>query len=128
MDPRENLLDHFENPRHKGRLDHPTHEHELRNPICGDQVHIALTVDSTNAISSIAFDGKGCVVSQAAASMLCEAVAWRDADELCALPGTFVLEMIGVPLSVARVKCALLCLETLKRALSCAQPTLEINL
>ena len=128
MDPRENLLDHYENPRNKGTLEHAARSHELRNTVCGDQIKIEVALTDDNRIERIAFDGRGCVISQAAASMLCEAVEGRRLSEACALPGQFVLDMIGVPLSATRVKCALLALETLKRALACAQPTLVSNI
>ena len=99
------------------------HVHELKNPVCGDQVTIQLNLGRDNCITQISFDGRGCVVSQAAASMLCEVVEGKTANEVCALPGQFVLDMIGVPLSATRVKCALLGLEALKQALACAAPT-----
>jgi nitrogen fixation NifU-like protein len=117
---RENLLDHYENPRHKGALGHATRSHELNNPICGDRISMQLRVEN-DVVSDIGFDGRGCIISQAAASMLSEAVLGRTVDEICALDGQFVLDMIGVPLTATRVKCALLSLETLKRAVQCTK-------
>ena len=128
MDPRENLLDHYENPRNKGSLERADRSHELRNPVCGDQIRIEVSLTTDNLIEHVGFDGRGCVVSQAAASMLCEAIEGKPMSEACELPGQFVLDMIGVPLSATRVKCALLALETLKRALACAQLTPASNL
>ncbi len=115
---RENLLDHFENPRNKGVLAQADRAHKLANPICGDQVSLTLAI-TAETISQIMFEGRGCVISQAAASMLTEAVQGMSLTEACAMDGQMVLDMIGVPLSATRVKCALLSLETLKRALGC---------
>ena len=72
---RENLLDHYENPRHHGVLEHPDISHEESNPLCGDQIRVdvKLNEDQTQ-ITDIAFSGDGCIISQATASMLMEAV------------------------------------------------------
>ena len=112
---RDNLLDHYENPRHHGTIEGADVSHEEDNPLCGDRIRIdvKLTEDHTG-IASIAFSGDGCIISQAAASMLMEAVADKSLMDVQKLERQDVLDMIGVPLTAARVKCALLGLKVLK--------------
>ena len=69
---RENILDHYRNPRNKGQLEDPTHTHEEDNPLCGDVIRIDLHVNDQNVIDEVRFDGQGCAISQASASMLTE--------------------------------------------------------
>lgn len=121
IDARENLLDHFENPRNNGNLDCADCSGELNNPICGDRIHIDIKLSSDKThIEDITFHGKGCIISQAAASMLTEHVNGKSTSEACALEGQTVLDLVGIPLTASRVKCALLSLQTLKQALQCA--------
>lgn len=112
---RENLLDHYENPRHHGTLDNPDISHEEKNPLCGDviRIDVKLSADGTQ-IEDIAFSGDGCIISQATASMLLDEIAGKSLDEVQKLERQEVLDMVGVPLTTARVKCALLSLKVLK--------------
>lgn len=112
---REHILDHYENPRHHGTLADADFSHEESNPLCGDHVRIdvKLSEDKTR-IADAAFSGEGCIISQAATSMLLESVmGWR-IDDVEQLDPQHVLSLIGVPLTANRVKCALLGLKVLK--------------
>jgi nitrogen fixation protein NifU and related proteins len=112
---RENLLDHYENPRHHGVLEHPDISHEESNPLCGDQIRVDVKFNEDQTqITDIAFSGDGCIISQATASMLMEAVAGKSVADVQKLEREDVLEMVGVPLTAARVKCAMLGLKVLK--------------
>ncbi len=115
---RENLLDHYENPRHHGTLEHPDISHEESNPLCGDQIRVdvRLSEDGTR-IAEVAFSGDGCIISQASASMLMEDVAGKSVADVQKLDRQDVLDLVGVPLTAARVKCALLGLKVLKAGL-----------
>ncbi|NUQ37942.1 MAG: SUF system NifU family Fe-S cluster assembly protein [Caldilineales bacterium] len=110
---RENILDHYRYPRHKGHLDAPDiHYHDV-NPFCGDEITMEVQLEG-DRISAVAFDGKGCAISQASASMLSEAILGMTLDEVKALDKEFILEMLGIPIGPVRLKCALLALKTLK--------------
>lgn len=112
---REHILDHYENPRFHGTLPDADFSREESNPLCGDRIRIdiKLNLDKT-CIQSAGFTGDGCIISQAAASMLLEDVVGRPIDEVEALDPQHVLDLVGVPLTANRVKCALLGLKVLK--------------
>ncbi len=115
---RDNLLDHYENPRHKGVIAEADCTCERNSPLCGDQIRVfvKLSADGTT-IEDVSFDGDGCIISQAAASMLLEEVPGRPLIEIENMPPQHVLDLIGAPLTAQRVKCALLGLQTLKDAI-----------
>ena len=110
---RENILDHYRHPRHRGVLEAPDITYEDANPLCGDSIRMDLKV-ADGAIADIRFSGHGCSISQAAASMLCEAVQGKSLEEVRRLGREDVLEMLGIELGPVRLKCGLLALKTLK--------------
>ncbi|MGH2561551.1 MAG: Fe-S cluster assembly sulfur transfer protein SufU [Thermomicrobiales bacterium] len=110
---REIILDHFKNPRNKGVLDPADYSYEDVNPLCGDEVRIDVRVKDDH-VDDVAFSGRGCAVSQASASILTEMVEGMSLDEVKALTKDDLLEEIGIPVSPARLKCALLSLKVLK--------------
>lgn len=110
---REVILDHYQNPRHRGTLDPHDYSYEDSNPLCGDEVRIDVRVKD-GAVDEIAFSGQGCAISQASASILAEMVDGKPLDEVKALGKDELLEEIGIQLSPARLKCALLSLKVLK--------------
>jgi nitrogen fixation NifU-like protein len=109
----ENILDHYENPRNRGTLDHPDISHEEDNPVCGDHIRIDIKVDD-GIVSDIRFSGKGCSISQATASMLTEEVKGKSLEAVKRIDKDAVLEMLGIPIGPVRMKCALLSLKVLK--------------
>ncbi len=110
---REVILDHYQNPRHRGTLDPHDYSYEDSNPLCGDEVRIDVRVKG-GAVDEIAFSGQGCAISQASASILMEMVEGKPLDEVKQLGKDELLEEIGIELSPARLKCALLSLKVLK--------------
>ena len=114
---REQILDHYQNPRNKGRIPEPTVVGEVDNPVCGDVVRMALHLDATGRVDAAAFEGEGCILSMAAASMLTEYVQDRSLSDLQALTDDDMLGLLGVELGPVRVKCALLPLRALEVAL-----------
>lgn len=108
----DDLLDHIESPYHKGRLERPTCVRTERNPLCGDQVQLQLLIED-GRIRQAWFDGRGCTISQAAASMLCELVEGRPLISAQQLQPQDLLALLGVPLSPVRQHCALLALRAL---------------
>lgn len=111
---KENILDHYRNPRHAGTLDNPTHSHEEHNPLCGDVIRIDLHVNQDNIVDQVAFQGRGCAISQASASMLTELIEGMPLDEVKQISKDDILEMLGIEIGPVRMKCALLSLKTLK--------------
>ena len=111
---REIILDHYRNPRNKGKIDNPDVVIHDSNPLCGDQIDIYLKVVE-GQIKDIKFDGKGCAISQASASMLTEMVMDKPLTTAKDISKDQVLENIGLTnLGPARIKCALLSLKVLK--------------
>ncbi len=113
---REIILDHYRNPRNKGTLDPHDFSYEDVNPLCGDEVRIDVRVKD-DKVDEIAFSGRGCAVSQASASILMEMVEGKSLDEVKAITRDDLLDEIGIPVSPARLKCALLGLKVLKAGL-----------
>lgn len=114
---RENILEHSKHPQNKGHLDPYDYAFEDTNPLCGDEVRIELRVDDNGTVTDVAFDGQGCAISQASASMLTEIILGMDVDEIKAMSKEELLEEIGIDLSPARLKCALLSFNVLKASL-----------
>lgn len=110
---REHILDHYRNPRNHGTLEPNDGSYEDTNPLCGDRVRIDLRFDG-DVVSDIRFSGRGCAISQASASMLTEMVKGHTLDEVKELSKDDLLDEIGIPISPARLKCALLPLKVLK--------------
>ena len=121
---RENILDHYKNPRNYGALDEPDAHAEGQNPLCGDEVAISLTfADDGETIEDIRFEGRGCAISQAATSMLTDVVKGKKAADVAVLPKEELLEEVGIQLTPIRLKCAILGLGVLKVALHRAKGT-----
>ncbi|HEX9924762.1 MAG TPA: SUF system NifU family Fe-S cluster assembly protein [Anaerolineae bacterium] len=111
---KENILDHYRNPRNAGTLEQPTHTHEENNPLCGDVIRIDLHVNQDNVIDQVAFKGKGCAISQASASMLTEMIEGKTLEEARQINKDDILEALGIEIGPVRLKCALLSLKVLK--------------
>ena len=113
---REVILDHYKNPRGHGVIDGPDAEAEGQNPLCGDEVSIAVSFEG-DTIADVKFQGRGCAISQAATSMLMDMVKGRRAEEVASMSREELLDEVGIPLTPVRLKCALLGLGVLKLAL-----------
>ena len=111
---RENILDHGMNPRNRGILDPADIDFEGSNPLCGDRLRLTLRADADGRIVAVGWSGEGCAISQAAASMLGERILGMTLDEARHVSKDDIYEMLGIPLSMNRVKCALLSLKVLK--------------
>lgn len=130
------ILDHSRHPRHFGALEHHTHEGQGHNPLCGDRVTVYLLVDENNIIKEIKFEGRGCAISQASASLMTDMLTGRSVAEAETLMGGFLhlvkgegtsdlaeddldrlQVMAGVSAFPMRVKCATLAWHTMKSAL-----------
>jgi nitrogen fixation NifU-like protein len=112
---RDFILDHYRNPRNAGRLEHPSASAEDLNPLCGDTIRMDLDVrDGT--VADVRWEGKGCAISQASASMLTESIKGMKLEDVAKLSKDVVLENVGIGISPTRMKCAMLGLRVLKSA------------
>lgn len=112
---REIILDYYRHPRNYGKLDNPSIQAKDTNPLCGDVVEIQIQLDNQKKAMEIRFNGKGCAISQASASMLTEMVQGKTLEEIRGIGSEKILEALGTPdLGHTRIKCALLSLKVLK--------------
>ena len=113
---KEYILDHYRNPRNFGVLDAPDATAEDLNPLCGDRIRFDLQIDGDGRVSDVKFSGKGCAISQASASMLSESLKGEKLEDVARLSQDVVLENVGIGISPARMKCAMLGLKVVKSA------------
>lgn len=113
----EELLDHARRSPHRKPMECPSAQHEEFNPLCGDKVRVYVRLRKGDIIESMSFEGSGCIISQAAASLLAEHAQGKYPDDIAKLKRGDMETMIGGELSPARVKCAMLPLVALKTAL-----------
>jgi len=114
---REQIMDHYKNPRNHGVLENFSFKSFDNNPLCGDEIEVRAIVEG-NVIKDVRFTGKGCSISQAAASMLTETVKGKTLAEVKQLNRDNVIEMLGIPVGPVRVKCAVLSLVALKNGIA----------
>jgi nitrogen fixation NifU-like protein len=114
---RDFILDHYRHPRNAGTLEKPDATFEDNNPLCGDRIRMDVRI-AGDRIEDVRFDGRGCAISQASASLLTEAVKGKTVAEVQQLSDDAVLENLGISISAVRLKCALLGIKVLKSALA----------
>lgn len=110
------LLDHYKDPRNFGHLEDPDVVHEEGNPSCGDQIRMELKLRDQR-VEDVRFSGKGCAISQAAASMLTEEIKGKPLEAIRGMGKREMLDLLGVEVNPMRLKCALLALKVVKGAL-----------
>ncbi len=104
----EHILDHYEDPYHRGHCQQATHSHEDDNPLCGDVIRVELQIGQDGRITSAWFNGDGCCISQASASMLMEKIEGKTVDEIKQFSAPDMLNLFGARLTPNRQKCCLL--------------------
>ncbi|MCB9435953.1 MAG: iron-sulfur cluster assembly scaffold protein [Anaerolineales bacterium] len=112
----ENILDHAQHPRNWGLLEACHFHASDENPLCGDMLEVTLRVDENDIIVAVGWEGQGCAISQAAASMLGEEVIGKPLEIVKDYDKEAILELLGIPISMSRIKCALLSLKVIKAA------------
>ena len=109
----ETILEHYKHPHNHGQMPKASVEHRESNPLCGDVITIYLLIEN-DRVKDVKFVGKGCAISQAATSLLTDEIKGKSLDEIKNLDKQFALELLGVEISAARMKCALLGIKALK--------------
>lgn len=112
----EHVLDHYEDPYHRGHTNRLTHAHSDDNPLCGDVIRVELVVSPDRRIEEAWFSGDGCCISQSAASMLMEAIEGKTLDEVQQFSADDMLKLFGARLTPNRQKCCLLSWRVLQSA------------
>jgi nitrogen fixation protein NifU and related proteins len=113
---RDYILEHYRRPHNFGVLDNATSTQEGANPLCGDRITLQVRV-MDGQIAAVGFTGRGCAISQASASLLTDEIKGKPVDKAAEMTSGDVLDLLGIEISPARMKCALLSLETLQGAL-----------
>ena len=113
---REIIIDHYKNPAHRGQLEPKDFSFEDENPLCGDFIHVDLTLDENQKVKDAVFSGHGCAISQASADLLLDSIRGKTLEEVKKLNKQDVLDLLGIELSPVRLKCALLPLKVVKAA------------
>ena len=114
---RDYILEHYRRPHNFGVLESPTASHEGANPLCGDRITMQLGIRD-GKVAEVAFTGRGCAISQASASLLTDEVKGMTVEAASAFRADELLDLLGIEISPARLKCAMLSLETLDAALA----------
>ena len=117
---RENILEHYKRPHNWSppapELDRVDLQFHDLNPLCGDELTVKLAVGDDERVQGVRFEGHGCAISQAAASMTSDEIKGMTISEIRSLDRSFVLDLLGIDISAQRMKCALLSLKVLKSA------------
>lgn len=114
---KEHILDLYKHPHNFGELENANHKAEAFNSICGDQIFVSI-ITKDNKIKDIKFQGHGCAISIAAASMLTDKIKGMDISKVKSLSKDDVVDMLKIPISHQRLKCALHSLDAIKKALN----------
>lgn len=116
------ILEHYKRPHNRGLLEPATHRGRESNPLCGDDITLSLRADEAGRIVEVRFDGEGCAISVASASLLTDTVKGKTLHEAAAVDRAAIFQNLGVSLSTVREQCALLPLRALQKALAHAAP------
>ncbi|MBU2503522.1 MAG: iron-sulfur cluster assembly scaffold protein [Nanoarchaeota archaeon] len=113
---REHILELYKSPSNFGELEKANHEATEHNTICGDEITVQLLTEN-EIVKEAKFSGSGCVISMVASSLLTDKIKGMKISEVLKLNQKDILKLMGIKVTPARIKCALLPLEAAKRAL-----------
>ena len=114
---RDYILEHYRRPHNFGVLENATATQEGANPLCGDRITMQVRV-AEGQIAAVGFTGRGCAISQASASLLTDEIKGKPVTDVEAFRADDLLDLLGIDISPARLKCAMLSHETLQKALA----------
>jgi nitrogen fixation NifU-like protein len=115
---RDYILEHYKTPHHFGSLEqHDLEAHDV-NPLCGDELKVQLAVDDNGVITDIAFEGTGCAISQASASIASDEYIGMKVDDVTKLDHAWIQDLLGIEISPTRKKCAQLNLKVMRGAVT----------
>jgi nitrogen fixation NifU-like protein len=112
----ENVVDHYKNPHNKWEMSDFTIKHKETNPLCGDEITMFLKIVD-GKIVDVSFVGDGCAISQASISMFSDKLKGMSVDDARALGEKDIFDLLNIPISHTRIKCAMLSLKVLKKSL-----------
>ena len=111
---REQMIELYKNPLNYGELESHSFSYEEDNPLCGDVVRIDVVVGDDGRVADVLWSGDGCAISQVSASLLTEDIKGKTLDEVKNYDKRDLLDLLGIDLSMMRMKCAMLSLKVLK--------------
>jgi nitrogen fixation NifU-like protein len=114
---RDYILEHYRRPHNFGVLEEPSATFEGSNPLCGDRITMQLRVRD-GVVEEIGFTGRGCAISQASASLLTDEIKGKPVDQVVQLGASDLLDLLGIEISPARLKCAMLSYDSLQHLLA----------
>ena len=114
---RDYILEHYRRPHNFGVIDNPDASFEGANPLCGDRITLMLGVKD-GIVDRVAFTGRGCAISQASASLLTDEIKGKPLAEVAAFRADDLLDLLGIEISPARLKCAMLSHDSLQHTLT----------
>ena len=114
---RDYILEHYRRPHNFGVIEDPTASIEGNNPLCGDRITLQLGI-SDGVVERVGFTGRGCAISQASASLLTDEIKGKPVVDVAAFRADDLLDLLGIEISPARLKCAMLSHDTLQKALA----------
>jgi nitrogen fixation NifU-like protein len=113
---RQEMIEVYKNPEHKGELKNATVSCTEFSPTCGDKITVQLKI-SNDKIEDAKFSGSGCVISVVTSDMLVEKIIGMNIEDVKSMTSQEVLDMLKINLSPARIKCALVCFAAIKKAI-----------
>lgn len=113
---RDYILEHYRRPHNFGVLESPSATFEGSNPLCGDRITMQLTVEG-GIVTDVGFTGRGCAISQASASLLTDEIKGKPVADVVGFRADDLLELLGIEISPARIKCAMLSFDSLQHLL-----------
>lgn len=114
---RDYILEHYRRPHNFGVIEEPSATFEGANPLCGDRITMQLAVHD-GVVTDVGFTGRGCAISQASASLLTDEVKGKPVSDVAAIQAVDLLDLLGIEISPARLKCAMLSFDSLQHLLA----------
>ncbi len=112
----ENIMEHYKDPRNFGKLENENASYKDSNPLCGDKINVQLIIEN-DEIKEIKYECDGCAISRASSSIISEKIKGMELKDILKLNKDFVLDSLGIQLNPMRLKCAMLSLRAIQKAI-----------